>query len=415
MVSMERLLKSYLFDPELVAGKMIFLTGPRQVGKTTFARNWLEEQEVAGTYFNWDDPTVLQAYKRNPLFFKNIIDTSYQGAPVPMVFDEIHKHREWRQILKGIYDTTQDRMQLLVTGSARLGIYRKTGDSLLGRFFPFRMFPIGLPEAVGNLSFVLEDETPFAQGETLLAHIRRIAPEGLREALDRLLAFGGFPEPFLKASPRFHRRWLKEYVTLLTREDIRDLSRIADLKGMEQLVALLPARVGAPLSINSLREDLGGHYQTLANWVEILKALYLIFTISPWSRDIKRALRKEQKLYFFDWSALADPGARFENLIALTLSRMAARFTETGRGEYDISYVRDREKREVDFLLVKDGNPVSLFEAKLGEIKISGSGRYFAARLKIPFYQIVLEAAVAEAFPDNCFILPAAAFMMAAG
>jgi predicted AAA+ superfamily ATPase len=184
---------------------------------------------------------------------------------------------------------------------------------------------------------------------------------------------------------------------------------------MEQLVALLPARVGAPLSINSLREDLGGHYQTITNWLEVLKALYLIFTINPWSRDIKRAIRKEAKLYFFDWSVLTDPGYRFENLVALTLLRMAARFTETGLGDFEISYVRDREKREVDFLLVKDGDPVCLFEAKLGDKKISAPGRYFAARLNIPFYQIVLEADAAEAFPDNCFLLPAAVFMMVTG
>jgi predicted AAA+ superfamily ATPase len=412
---MERLLSSYLFDPELTLGKMIFLTGPRQVGKTTFALNWLKESGVEGTYFNWDDPAVLQAYKRNPLFFKNVIDERHRGTPIPIVFDEIHKHKEWRQILKGLYDVNKERMQILVTGSARLGLYRKSGDSLLGRYFPFQMFPVGLPEAVGDFSYVLQEESPFSQGDALLELLRRISRAGLREPLEKLLAFGGFPEPFLKDSQRFHRRWLREYITLLTREDIRELSRISDLKGVERLVALLPARVGAPLSVNSLREDLGGHYQTIVNWIEVLKALFLVFTVSPWSRDIKRSLRKEAKLYFYDWSILDDPGCRFENLLALTLTRMAARFTETGRGNFEIRYVRDREKREVDFLLVKDDNPLCLIEAKLGEDKISAHGRYYAARLGVPFYQIVLNADAVEAFPGNCFLLPATDFFMVAG
>lgn len=412
---MKRLLSSYLFDPELISGKMIFLTGPRQVGKTTFALNWLKESGVEGTYFNWDDPAVLLAYKRNPLFFKNVIDEHYRGTPVPIVFDEIHKHKGWRQVLKGLYDVNKKRMQLLVTGSARLGIYRKSGDSLLGRYFPFQMLPIGLPEAAGKFTNVLQEESLFSKGDLLLKEMRRISPTGLRDTLNKLLAFGGFPEPFLKSSKRFHRRWLTEYVALLTREDIRELSRISDLKGVERLVALLPSRVGAPLSVNALREDLGGHYQTVVNWIEVLKGLYLVFTISPWSRDIKRSIRKEAKLYFYDWSILDDPGFRFENLLALTLTRMAARLTETGRGNYEIRYVRDREKREVDFLLVKDDNPVCLIEAKLSDDKISAHGRYYAARLGVPFYQVVLESNTAEAFPGNCFLLPATGFLMMAG
>jgi hypothetical protein len=306
-------------------------------------------------------------------------------------------------------------MQLLVTGSARLGLYRKSGDSLLGRYFPFQMFPVGLPEAAGDFSPILQEDGPFSQGDALLERVRRISLGGLRETLEKLLAFGGFPEPFLKDSERFHRRWLKEYVTLLTREDIRELSRISDLKGVERLVALLPSKVGAPLSVNSLREDLGGHYQTIVNWIEVLKALYMVFTISPWSRDLKRSLSKEAKLYFYDWSVLDDPGFRFENLLALTLTRMAARFTETGLGDFEIRYIRDREKREVDFLLVKNGDPVCLIEAKLGDQKISAHGRYYAARLGVPFHQVVLDADAAEAFRGNCFLLPATGFFMVAG
>ena len=314
---MERLVGKYIFDPELTAGKMIFLTGPRQVGKTTFARDWLAAMGIEGTYFDWDDPAVRGEYTRNPLYFRNVIQEKFQGAPVPAVFDEIHKHRNWRNILKGIFDPDKEKMRLLVTGSARLGLYRKSGDSLVGRYFSFQMLPLGLPEAVQDFSFVLKDEQALGKGDTLAKNLRKAHNPAADEGLLKLLSFGGFPEPFLKASPRFHQRWQREYRTLLTKEDVRDLSRIADLKGLEHLVNLLPSRVGSPLSINSLREDLGVHHGTLVNWIEVLKELYLIFTIRPWHRNILRSIKKEAKLFFFDWSILPDPGKRFENLLAL--------------------------------------------------------------------------------------------------
>ena len=155
MVGMERIIGTYIFDPEITSGKMIFLTGPRQVGKTFFAKMWLTSIKSEETYFNWDDPSVMMAYKKNPLFFHNVIDEKLSKQPVPLVFDEIHKHTEWRAILKGLFDTNQDKMKLLVTGSARLEFIRKSGDSLLGRYFSYRIFPLGLPEVTGNFSHVL--------------------------------------------------------------------------------------------------------------------------------------------------------------------------------------------------------------------------------------------------------------------
>jgi predicted AAA+ superfamily ATPase len=412
---MERLLKNYLFDPEMTAGKMIFLTGPRQVGKTTFAQDWLSTTPYKNTYFNWDDPAVRREYTRNPLFFTNVINEQYQGEAVPLVFDEIHKHKNWRNILKGLYDTLKDRMHLLVTGSARLGLYRKSGDSLVGRYFSYQMFPLGLPEAVGDFSQVLADETSLADGESLLRAAGKIPMEKAKEGLERLLAFGGFPEPFLRGSARFHRRWQQEYLTLLSREDLRDLSRIADIRGVEQLIAMLPARVGSPLSINSLREDIGCHHQTLIHWLEVLKELYLVFTLRPWHRNILRAIKKETKLYFLDWSIPPAPGFRFENLLAVSLVRMAARFTETGLGAFEVCYVRDKEKHEVDFLLIKDNRPLALFEAKESDAAISASGRYFSRKLGVPFYQIVVQSAKSEMFPGNCFLLPAAQLLRLCG
>ncbi len=405
----------YLFDPEMTADKMIFLTGPRQVGKTTFARNWLDSAGCSDTYFNWDDPAILLEYRRNPFFFKNIVEERYKGEPVPVVFDEIHKRKNWRDILKGFYDSNREKIRLLVTGSSRLEMYRKSGDSLIGRYFSYRMFPLGLSEVAEDFSFVLDDDLPIENGDILLREVRKVDTGKTREALDRLICFGGFPEPFLKASPKFHRRWQADYKTLLTKEDVRDLSRIADIRGLEHLVELLPSKVGSPLSVNSLREDLSVHHSTIVKWIDVLKEVYLVFTIRPWHKQIRRSLKKEPKLYFFDWSLLPDSGPRFENLLAVSLVKMAARFTETGLGTFEVMYIRDTVKREVDFILVKDGKPVALFEAKEGGREIAPDILYFGRMLNLPCYQIVRDLDRAEAFPDNCFLLPAAAFLMLAG
>lgn len=412
---MERLVGKYLFDPEISAGKMILLSGPRQVGKTTFALNGLSSLGVEGTYFNWDDPAVKRDYSRNPLYFRNILLSKFQGKPVPVVFDEIHKQKNWTNILKGIYDPNRDKMHLLVTGSARLGLYRKSGDSLVGRYFSFQMFPLSLPEATPDFSFLLNDDSLLAKGDSLIRLIGKAENTKARQALDRLLTFGGFPEPFLKGSLRFLRRWQTEYKSLLTKEDVRDLSRIADIRGLEQLIEILPSKMGSPLSINSIREDLGYHHGTIVTWIDILSRLYLIFPISPWHRNLTRSIKKEKKLFFYDWSYLEDPGRRFENLLAVALLRMAARFTEMGLGAFELRYIRDKEKREVDFAVVRDNRPLALFEAKTGDDPVHPSGKYFAKRLGIPFYQVSPRHERVETFPENCFKIPASNFLLLTG
>jgi predicted AAA+ superfamily ATPase len=411
---MERLIGTYIFDPEMTAGKMIFLTGPRQVGKTTFARMWLQARRSEDTYFNWDDPAVMIEYKRNPLYFRNIIDDKFHKSPVPLVFDEIHKYKEWRNILKGFYDTNRDRINLLVTGSARLDFFRKSGDSLMGRYFSFRMFPLGLPEVVGDFTHVVSDNI-FADGKTLIKHARIAKARGTDEGLESLLKFGGFPEPLLKGTEKFHRRWQRDYKTLVAKEEVRDLSQIQDIKGIETLVELLPSRVGSKMSLASLAGDLGRKYDTIKKWIDVLQGIYLVFTVRPWHKNVVRAVRKETKLYFYDWSTISEPGIKFENLLAVSLARMTARFTEIGLGDFEIRHIRDREKREVDFVLVKDNRPLCLFEAKESQTDISGSGRFFSERLKVPYYQIVRNAKKIEAFPENCFVIPAENLLMLTG
>lgn len=412
---MERLIKQYIFDPEMNAGKMIFLTGPRQIGKTTFARNWLAAQEADDNYFNWDAPSIVKEYKRNPLFFKNIIDSRSSKKPLPLVFDEIHKLKNWRNILKGIYDTNQENMTLLVTGSARLGWYRKSGDSLVGRYFAYQMLPVGLPEASNDFSHVLMNDAPLAEVNKLVDAARQVKAENMEEKLNTLLSRSGFPEPFLKNSARFYNRWNTEYKSLLTKEDIRDLSRISDIKGIEQLLEMLPPKVGSLLSINSIVEDIGYHHATITRWLDVLKAIYLIFTLRPWHKNVIRSIKKENKLYFFDWSNVPDSGYRFENLLAVSLIKLATRLTEIGLGTFEIMHIRNKEKQEIDFVLVKNNKPVALFEAKETDCNISKAGIYFSKQLSLPYFQIVRHCQKVEIFPGNCAVIPATNFLMLAG
>ena len=412
---MERLVEKYIFDPEMNAGKMIFLTGPRQVGKTTFARNWLAGQDAGDLYFNWDDPAVAGEYKRNPLFFTNIIDDRFDKKPLPLVFDEIHKQKNWRNILKGIYDTNKEKITLLVTGSARLGWYRKSGDSLIGRYFSYQMLPLGLPEVVNDFKHILMTDEPLRSINGLTDYLRKIKPANTEEKLNTLLAFGGFPEPFIKNSARFYNRWNTEYKSLLTKEDIRDLSRISDIKGIGQLIEILPSKVGSLLSVNSIAEDTGAHHATISRWLDILKAIYLIFTLRPWHKNITRSIKKENKLYFYDWSNVPEAGCRFENLLAVSLIKMAVRLTEIGLGSFEIMHIRNKEKQEVDFVLVKNGKPVALFEAKESDSDISKAGIYFGKHLSVPYFQIVRRCQKAEVFPGNCAVIPATNFLMLTG
>jgi len=181
------------------------------------------------------------------------------------------------------------------------------------------------------------------------------------------------------------------------------------------MVEILPTKVGSNLSIPSLVDVLNVSHKTITNWIEVLKAVYLVFTIVPWHRNIKRSIVKEKKLYFFEWSLLSDTGSRFENFLAVNLLRMAVRFTEIGLGNFEIYYIRDKEKREVDFALVKDNEPVALFEAKESDSSINKSGRFYSKKLNIPVFQIVHKAKKVEAFPGNCFVIPASNFLMLTG
>ncbi len=347
----------------------MLLAGPRQVGKTTSAKEWLGIRN--GTYLNWD-----VAEDRAMILGKSFIST---GGPSTILLDEIHKYPRWRSYLKGLFDKEGARLHVVVTGSARLDIYRKGGDSLFGRYELLRMHPLSIGE-------VTHGTVPPPPSDWLSPGIHH----GISENWERLLRFGGFPEPFVERDPLQHQRWSTRRRDLLIREDLRDLSEIKLIELVEHLYLLLPARVGSPLSINSLKEELQVAFDSVSSWISTLERLYICFRISPYHRKIARSLRKEQKLYLWDWSQLSDPAARFENMVACHLLKSVHAWNDIGHGEFGLNYWRNKEKEEVDFLVTQAGKPVVLFECKLSDVNVARPLADLSAELGgIPAIQLV--------------------------
>ena len=320
-----------------LARKMVFIGGPRQVGKTSLARSLLPRP---GCELNYDIAAHRQA----------ILKHEFPAGDF-LFFDELHKFRGWRNLLKGLFDEYGRAKHILVTGSARLDLYRHGGDSLQGRYFHLRLHPFSVAELGG-------------QADTLPA----------------LMALGGFPEPFLSGSERFARRWAMGYRERLIREEITSLEVISDLGKLELLALSLPDRVGSPLSINALREDLQVSHQTLTRWTDILERVYGIFRILPFGAPKLRAVRKERKHYHYDWSVVPVPGARFENLVASHLLKWVEFQVDTEGRPLELRYFRDTDGREVDFVVTERSNVIALIECKLGDDAVSGGLRYMKAR-----------------------------------
>lgn len=327
----ERYLKNQV-DRDLLR-KMVFVGGPRQVGKTTMAKACLAGRPG---YLNWDVP---EDRERILALARQLPNTNL------WVFDEIHKYRMWRNWLKGLFDTKALGQEILVIGSARLDYYRYSGDSLQGRYHYLRMHPLSLAELKTNS----------------------------QEDLMQLLELGGFPEPFFGKSPVEAKRWSREYRTRLIREDLVNLERVMDMGQLELMAIRLPELVGSPLSINALREDLQVSHKTLSNWLNILERLYAIFRLSPIGSPQIRAVKKEQKHYHFDWTLVTDMGLRFENLVACALLKWVQFNEDTAGEDMELRYFRDVDKREVDFVVLKDRKPVQLIECKWSDSSVSPS------------------------------------------
>jgi predicted AAA+ superfamily ATPase len=321
-----------------LARKMVFVAGPRQVGKTTLA---LSLPGAAAGYLSWD---VAEQRER---ILKRELPSSQLW-----IFDEIQKYRSWRNLLKGFYDGRRRGQRIMVTGSARLDFYRFGGDSLQGRYHMLRLHPFSAKELAIRTSAGLGD----------------------------LLKLGGFPEPFLTGSEVEARRWSREYRNRLVREDVAGLERIQDLGNLELLALRLPELVGSPLSINALREDLQLSHKTVDGWLKILERLYAIFRLAPFGAPRIRAVKKEQKHYHFDWSLVPSDAARFENLMASHLLKWV-HFEQDARGlDLDLRYFRDTDGREVDFVITERRRPQLLVECKWGDAEVDRSLRYLKAR-----------------------------------
>lgn len=345
---------------EALKRKMAFIGGPRQVGKTTLALSLIAPgaTERHPAYLNWDDPKVPLRLRRGEI-------PPHQPL---VVLDEIHKYARWRNLVKGIYDTEKSFRKIMVTGSARLDHYRKGGDSLAGRYRYFRLHPFSLGELVN------------------------MAGDKEREHLAALMKFGGFPEPLLAQNTRTLCLWQRERMTRIIREDLRDLERVKEISLVGQLADLLPEKIGSPLSIKSLREDLQVDHKTAERWVSILENLYVCYRIPPFGAKRIRAVKKEQKLYLWDWSMVPEQRPRFENLVASHLLKYCHWQEDTEGYRMELRFLRDTDKREVDFVVVKNRKPLFAVECKTGERSISPAARYFAERTTIPrFYQVHLK------------------------
>lgn len=356
--------------------QMIFLSGPRQVGKTTLGKL------LGSSYLNWDNADDRRTILKGPEALAEAAGLNVLQSCLPvLVLDEIHKHSKWRNFLKGFFDSYEGRVRVVVTGSARMDIFRRGGDSLMGRYFLYRMHPLSVAECL----------SPHPPGAGLL-HPPRPLADGEWSAL---CEHGGFPEPFRRRSPAFSLRWHRLRQDLLLREDTRDVARIEDIGALETLGHILAGQSGDQLVLSSLAGEVGVSVDTVRRWLDLLERLYFGFRVRPWFRNVRRSLRKEPKWYLRDWSGIADPGARAETMIACHLLKAVEAWTDLGLGHFELRYLRDKEKREVDFAVIRDGKPWFLVEVKSASEKLSpylalmqretGAAHAFQCVLDLPF------------------------------
>jgi len=367
---------------DLAAEKsMIFLSGPRQVGKTTFMQEIIAKGYPHTTYFNWDILDNKKTLLENPYFFQSV-DVEGKGRPL-VILDEIHKYRQWKNYLKGVYDKFHDRFSFAILGSGRLDISKRTGDAMTGRFLEMHLFPFTAAELARSKTDIKQFlKDPFS-GMDL--------PDASQSAAvwKELFNLGGFPEPFLSGKESTWRRWSANYGRQIIREDMRSMNEIKLIDDIETLFSLLPAKVGSPVSINNLATDLQVSFPAVKNWLGLFDYFYLTFRISPWTKKISRAILKEKKLYLFNYPQIADAAARFENMVAVELLRAVRSWNEWGWGDFGLHYLRNKDKKEVDFLLTKDHIPLLLVETKLTDTTPAPALLEFQSVMKIPAIQLV--------------------------
>lgn len=400
MVSMKRRYENLIKDHFSEHRQIALISGPRQVGKTTLANSIRKQKNTH--YFNWDDSNdreTLLAGSRS-IAEKVNFDTLLEATPL-MVFDEIHKYGKWKQLIKGFHDRYKDRCDIIVTGSARMDVYKKGGDSLMGRYFNYRLHPLSISETMQRPLSDSEIQNPSKPSD---------------KQFERLLQWGGFPEPFIKSDRRFFNRWSRLREQQLLAEDIRELTGVHELGQLETLAILLKNQAGQLTSYSSLAKKVRVSVDTIRRWTSILESLYYCFSVRPWSRNVTRSILKEPKYYLWDWSQCQDIGARNENFIASHLLKAVHFWTDLGYGNYELHYLRDKEKREVDFLVSRDAQPWFLVEVKSStDQTLSPHLARFARQIKAEHaFQVAISTKYIDRDPfqhNEPLIVPARTFL----
>lgn len=359
--------------------QMALVAGPRQVGKTTTCRS------LADAYLDWDNLDDRKVILEGPAAVASHVGLDRARSPLPVLtFDELHKRQTWRTFLKGFFDTYETRVKVIVTGSSKLDIRRRAGDSLMGRYFRYRMHPLSVAELLRQDVF----QAP-------------LRPPAEPRDFDILWEHGGFPEPFVRRDRRFSANWRAMRQELLFREDVRDFTGVQQLGQIEVLGTLLAERSGAQLVYSALAREVQVSVDTIKRWVEVLSGLHQGFLLRPWFVNVARALRKEPKWYLRDWSGVDDPGARAETFVACHLLKAVEGWTDLGLGQFELRYLRDKEGREADFLVVRDRKPWFLVEVKLSDAAMSPALAHFQRQTGAPHaFQAVVKMPYAA---TDCF------------
>jgi len=361
---MERYLTNYILDD--LKKKIVLLTGPRQSGKTTLSKMLSNNFD----YLNFD----------NPEHRLGLIERSWDRSKDLIIFDELHKLKNWKSWLKGIYDTEGIQPRIIVTGSAKLDTYKKVGDSLAGRFFQLRLHPLDLKE------------------------IKKINnPDNLQIVLEQLLDTGGFPEPYLEGNRRFYNRWKRSHLDIILKQDMIDLENVREITSVETLIQLLRNRVGSPVSYTTLAQDLQCSDKTIKRWLTILENMYVIFRVGPFHRNIARSILKAPKYYFYDTGqVIGNSGIKLENLTACALLKEIHYIEDCYGEQAQLYYLKTKDNREIDFFVIRDEAPFFMIEVKWADNTLSRNfsifGKYFPGIKKI---QIVKNLNREKTYPDG--------------
>lgn len=377
---MKRFYEHILKDHFQHSKQMAFVCGPRQVGKTTIAKALMKASEHA-SYRNWDIPEDRLKIVANS-FSSLLEELILSPATHPLlILDEIHKYSDWKNYVKGLYDTYQEQMNILVTGSARLNIFKKGGDSLMGRYFLYRVHPITAAETADRSLTLFSNPT--------------LIPN---EKIHHLLEFGGFPEPFTKGNRRFLNKWHHLRQQQLIYEDIRSLEAIQNLSQLDLLATILANQAGQLVNYTTLSSKVRVSVPTIQRWLNVLDQVYYCYLITPWSNNIVRSLLKEPKVYLWDWSLVSDIGQKYENFVANHLLKAIHFWTDIGLGVFGLHFIRTKDQEEVDFLVTKDNKPWMLVEVKASsKVSMSKSLQKYKTSLNCPLaFQVVFDLAANE-------------------